>query len=197
MKASSKKTSPTWIDVKAKLSGCDRDDVLTLLRDLYAANEENKAFIHARFALGGDVLSPYKTSLTRWLWPDISRGQDLSVSKAKKAIADYKKAVGRPNEMAELMTFYCEQAVGFCREVGFSDETYFVSLMGMFSQSLKSIRILEPVERDSLLERLHEVSRLSHDFGYGLRDEMDDLLADHSTSYGVVTAIGQKQTFPP
>lgn len=179
---SSKKISPTWTDVKAKLSGCDREGVLTLLRDLYAVSDENKAFMHARFNLGADVLSPYKTALTRWLWPDISRGQKLSVSKAKKAIADYKKAVGRPGDMAELMTFYCEQAVGFCREVGFSDETLFVSLMGMFGQSLKLTVILEPIERGSLLERLHEVSRLSQDFGNGFRDEMDDLLADHSTS---------------
>ncbi|MGJ9420883.1 hypothetical protein ACHAC9_24600, partial [Massilia sp. CMS3.1] len=87
---------------------------------------------------------------------------------------------GRRDETAELMTFYCEQAVGFCREVGLSDETFFVSLMGMFSQSLKLTTTLSPVKRGNLLERLHEVSRLSHDFGYGLGDEMDDLLADYS-----------------
>jgi len=180
VKVSSKKTAPTWSDVKAKVADVDRDGVLALLRDLYSASKENQAFMHARFELGADMLSPYKTSITRWLWPDISRGQDISVSKAKKAIADYKKAIGRPDETAELMTFYCEQAVGFCREVGLSDETFFVSLMGMFSQSLKLTTTLSPVKRGNLLERLHEVSRLSHDFGYGLGNEMDDLLADYS-----------------
>jgi len=35
------------------------------------------------------------------------------VSKAKKAIADYKKAIGRPDGMAELSIFYCEEAFGF------------------------------------------------------------------------------------
>lgn len=183
MKVSSKKKSPTWADVKAKLAGFDREGVLTLLRDLYSASEENKAFMHARFELGADALSPYKMSISRWLWPDISRGQEISISKAKKAIADYKKAVGRPDEMAELMTFYCEQAAGFCREVGLSDETFFVSLMGMFGQSLKLTTTLNPTERRRMLERLHEVSRLSDDFGYGLCDEMDDLLANYSALY--------------
>ena len=34
-----------------------------------------------------------KETIDRWLWPDIFRGQDTSVAKAKQAIADYKKAV--------------------------------------------------------------------------------------------------------
>jgi hypothetical protein len=177
-----KKTSPTWSDVKTKLAEFDRAAVLTLLQDLYSASKENQTFLHARFGLGADTLKPYKTLIARWLWPDISRGQDTSISKAKKAIADYKKAVGRPEELAELMTFYCEQAAGFCREVGFSDETLFVSLMGMFAQALKLATTLAPVRRDILLERLHGVSRLSNDFGYGLGEEMKDVLDEYSAS---------------
>lgn len=178
-KESSKKT-PTWSDVKAKLADFDRAGVLALLQDLYTYNKENQAFLHARLALGADTLKPYKTTIARWLWPDISRGQDTSISKAKKAIADYKKAVGRLEDLAELMTFYCEQAAGFCRDVGFSDESFFVVLMGMFTQAVKLTVTLASAQRDSLLERLDEVSRISHDFGYGLGDEMDDLLDEYS-----------------
>jgi hypothetical protein len=39
------------------------------------------------------------------------KGQTISVSKAKKAIADYKKAIGRPEGMAELSIFYREEAL--------------------------------------------------------------------------------------
>ena len=140
---------------------------------MYASNKENQAFLNARLALGTDILKPYKTTIARWLWPDISRSEDTSISKAKKAIADNKKAVGRPEDLAELMTFYCEQAAGFCRDVGFFDESFFVSLMGMFTQALKLTITLAPLPRDSLLARLDEVSRISHNFGYGLGDEMD------------------------
>ena len=41
--------------------------------------------MHARFDLGDDILKPYKASIERWLSPDVFRGQDVSVSKAKKA----------------------------------------------------------------------------------------------------------------
>lgn len=174
------KTDPTWIDVKTKLADFDRAGMLALVQDMYAASKENQSFLHARFGLGADTLKPYKTTIARWLWPDVSKGQDISISNAKKAITDYKKAVGRPEDQAELMTFYCEQAAGFCRDVGFSDEIFFVSLMGMFTKALKLTMTLGPVQRDRLLERLGQVSRSSQDFGYGLGDEMDDLLGKYS-----------------
>lgn len=180
MKAPGRKATPTWSDVKATLAEFDRAGLLILLQDLYASNKENQAFLHARLALGTDILKPYKTIIARWLWPDISRGEDISISKAKKAIADYKKAIGRPEDLAELMTFYCEQAAGFSRDVGFSDESFFVSLMGMFAQALKLTITLAPAQRDSLLKRLDEVSRISHDLGYGLGEEMDELLDEYS-----------------
>ena len=95
-----------------------------LIQDLYAANKENRMFLHARFDLGNDGLKPYKETIDRWLWPDVLRNQDASVVKAKQAISSYKKAVGEPAGLAELMVFYCERAVGFCSDVGYQDEGY-------------------------------------------------------------------------
>ena len=88
------KSQPTWTDVKAKLADFDRAALLGLIRNLYAAHKDNQTFLHARFGLGEDVLEPYKKTMDRWLWPDVLRNQDTSVSKAKQAISDYKKAVG-------------------------------------------------------------------------------------------------------
>lgn len=84
-----KKTHPSWSDVKTKLADFDRAGLLGLVQDLYAADKDNQAFLHARFGLGDDVLKPYKTTIDRWLWPDVFKNQDISVAKAKKAIADY------------------------------------------------------------------------------------------------------------
>ena len=111
--ASRTKSQPTWTDVKAKLASFDRTGLLGLIQDLYAAHKDNQMFLHARFGLGEDALSPYKETIARWLWPDGFRNQDTSVLKAKKAIADYKKAIADAAGLAELMVFYCEQAAGF------------------------------------------------------------------------------------
>jgi hypothetical protein len=59
----------------------------------------------------------------------VLRKQNTSVSRAKQAISDYKKAVGQPEGLAELMVFYCEQAAGFCSDTGNDDEGYFDALV--------------------------------------------------------------------
>jgi hypothetical protein len=82
------KSQPTWVDVKVKLATFDRAALLELIHHLYAAHKDNQAFLHARFGLGQDVLEPYKKTIDRWLWPDVFRNQDTSVSKAKQAISD-------------------------------------------------------------------------------------------------------------
>jgi len=92
-------------DVKAKLASVDRAGLLFLVQDLYGAHQDNRTFLHARFGLGDDVLEPYKQTVDRWLWPDVFRKQDTSVAKAKQTIASYKKAVGEPAGLAELMVF--------------------------------------------------------------------------------------------
>jgi hypothetical protein len=103
-----RKKKPTWTDLKRQLADLDRPALLGLIQDLYAASKSNQAFLHARFALGEDVLEPYKSTIDRWVCPDVMRNQDISVAKAKKAISDYKKAIGRPEGLAELTVFYCE-----------------------------------------------------------------------------------------
>ena len=171
------KSQPTWTDVKAKLADFDRAALLGLIKGLYTANKDNQTFLHARFGLGEDVLEPYKKIIDRWLWPDVLRRQDTSVSQAKRAISDYKKAVGDAEGLVELMVFYCERAAGFCSDVGNDDEGYFDALVRMFEQAVKLANELSVERRDELMTRLDCVRVISHDFGYGVGDSMDFLLS--------------------
>ena len=170
---------PTWTDVKAKLATFDRIELMGLIQDLYAAHKDNQTFLHARFGLGEDALKPYKEMLDRWLWPDVLRNQDISVAKAKQAISSYRKAVGEPAGLAELMVYYCENAAGFSNDVGYQDEGYFDALVNMFEQALKATCQLSNGDRDALIVRLDRVRTISHHFGYGVGDDMDDLLAKY------------------
>ena len=172
-------SKPTWTDVKAELARFDRPGLLALIQDLYAADKDNQNFLHARFGLGEDVLKPYREALHRWLYPDVLRNQDTSVVKAKQAISSYKKAVGEPGGLAERMVFYCECAAGFCSDIAYQDDSYFNALVRMFEQALKIIAELSAGERNRLVARLDEVRVTSHNFGYGVGDDMDSLLVKH------------------
>lgn len=176
--------NPTWTFVKAKLATFDRAGLLGLVRDLYAADKENRTFLHARFGLGEDVLEPYKQTIERWLWPDVIRNQSTSVAKAKQAVANYKKALREPAGLAELMVFYCEQAAGFCHDLGNDDEAYFAALVLMFEQALLVVRTLPVSDREALLDRLDRVRGISQNFGYGVGDDLDSLFAKHSKREG-------------
>jgi hypothetical protein len=171
---------PTWTDVKEKLAGLDRTNLLGLVQDLYAAHKDNRTFLHTRFGLGEDVLKPYKETLYRWLWPDVLRNQDISVAKAKQAISNYRKAVGEPAGLAELMVSFCENAAGFSESIGYQDEGYFDALVNMFEQALKATLQLSAGDRDDLIDRLDRVRAISHNFGYGVGRDMDSLLVDHT-----------------
>jgi hypothetical protein len=174
------KSKPTWTDVKAKLASFDQKGLLGLIQDLYAAHQENQAFLHTRLGLGEDLLKPYKETIDRWLWPDLFRNQDTSVAKAKQAISHYKKAISEPAGLAELMVFYCERAAGFCSALGYDDESYFDAFVRMFEQAVTTADALPGGSREDLMARLDRVREVSHQFGYGVGDDLDFVFAKYT-----------------
>ena len=121
------------------------------------------------------MLKPYKVAVDRWLSPDVFKDQSPSLAKAKKAIADYTKANGRPEGIAELRVYYCERAIEFCRDVGVYDEVYLVALVQMFASALKMPVSLAEPQRALILARLDKGRGLSHECGYGVGFELEDL----------------------
>jgi len=175
-----KKKNPTWNDLKRAIGGLGRDALLTVLHDLYAASKDNRTFLHARFSLGDDVLEPYKAIIFRWICPDVM--QAYSVAKAKKAISDYKKAIGDAAGLAELSVFYCESCRDLLSYCGMEDEGYFNALVRMFEQALKTIATCEPGQQKGFVARLEDVRREGHNWGWGIGGDMDRLMAEYEFS---------------
>ena len=171
----SKNDSPTWNNVRVALLHFDRAGLLGLLQDLYTANKDNQAFLHARLGLGHDQLQPFKATISNWICPDVTKNRPISVSKAKKAIADYKKAIGRPEGMAELTIFYCEEAFDFLESCSLEDESYFVALIRMYERSLEFVLSLLPAERANYLGRLDKLRSRGKHVGWGVQDELNGL----------------------
>ena len=171
----SKNASPTWSDVRAALLDFDSAGLRGLVQDLYTASKDNQAFLHARLGLGHDQLQPFKASISRWISPDLMKNQPISVSKATKAIADYKKAIGRPDGMAELSIFYCEEAFCFLESCSMEDETYFAALIRMYGRSLEILSSLPAAERATYLERLDKLRSRARNVGWGVEEELNGL----------------------
>ena len=166
------KSTPGWSDVKTQLADVDRAGLLGLVQDLYAASKDNKAFLHARFAAGSDVLKPYKAIITQWINPADPR-KPMSVAKAKKAISDYKKAQGKPEGLAELTVFYCEEVFDSLAACGMDDEGFYDALVRMFEQALKYVLALPEAQQTAFLARLDRVRQLGQNVGWGVGDDFD------------------------
>jgi hypothetical protein len=107
------------------------------------------------------------------------KGQNVSVAKAKKAISDYKKAIGLPQGVAELSTFYCEAALSFSSGCSIDEEGYYVALVRMFEQALTDVGRLPDSERADFYGRLNPLRSQADSLGWGVKDAFDELW--HST----------------
>jgi hypothetical protein len=173
--ADEKSTSTSWKAVKAALQSFDRAGLLGLVQDLYGVDKVNKAFLHARLGLGSDQLASYKAIISRWICPDLMRSQSVSISKAKKAIADYKKAIGEPAGLAELSIFYCEEALNFLESCAFEDERYSVALIRMYDQAVKRVLDLPAAERHGYVKRLGNLRSRPRQISWGIDDELNNI----------------------
>jgi hypothetical protein len=165
----------SWNLVKGELRHLDRAGLVGLLKDLHALAPENRTFLAARFGLGPDPLASYKTSISRWICPDVARGQDISVKKAKKAMSDYRKAIGQPEGVAELCIHYCEEAARLISECSMEDEAYFSALVRMYEQALSKVIDLPPSEREPMIKRLNVVREALDGTGWGVDDAIRDI----------------------
>jgi hypothetical protein len=168
----------TWNDVKTELLQFDRTGLLGLLKDLYVLRPENRAFLAARFGIGSDPLTPFKKVISRWIYPNLIKGQTVSVAKAKKAIADYRKAVGRAEGITELCVFYCEEAARLVGDCGLEDEAYYAALVRMFEQGLTRAIELPTEERNKMLKRLDAVRGSMRGIGWGVSDAVNEVWHD-------------------
>jgi len=173
----SKNISPSWSDVKTALLDFDRTRLRAGARPLHC-EQRQPGILACPFGLGHDQLRPFKASISRWISPDLMKGQPISVSKAKKAIADYKKAIGRPAGMAELSIFYCEEAFGFLESCSMDDEKYFAALIHMYGRSLEVVSSLPPAERSTYLERLGRLRSRGRNVGWVVEEEFNSLWYD-------------------
>lgn len=164
-----KQRTPGWREVKSQLTGLDKVQLLALVNDLYVASKEAQSFLHTRYALNDDILAPYKASISQWINPR-NLNNPLSVTKAKKAITDYKKASGQLMCLAELGVFYCEEVFDFLNRCAVDEEPFYDSLCVMFAQALASIKKLPQAEQEPFIARMWQVRLKGNQVGWSIWD---------------------------
>ena len=173
--ASKEQPVRSWKDVRAVLNKADQKDLIKLVGDLYALRKENQDFLHARFLRDASALVPYKETIEHYISPAEPWKSPVRISLARKAISDYRKAVGDPEGLAELMLFYVECGVNFTLEFGDIDEPFYSSVIRVFSDGLKMLSRCEAGVVSKMLPRFERTIHSTADMGWGFHDSLRDI----------------------
>ena len=166
--AKSKSSNPTWSNVKAAVADLSEQQLVGLVADLYRFSKENQAFLHARFSVVDDPLAPFKETIDECMYPDDNK--PIQISKAKKAINDYSKAVGDPLGEAELMTFFVECGNQHTLDFGDIDEKFYDALNLMYRRAIEKVLSLPEGQQDEFKKRLEAIMTSSANIGWGYHD---------------------------
>lgn len=171
----------SWLGIKTQLTGLDTDTLISLIHDLYALNKENKEFLLGR--VGGEaayasLLEKGTKNIIQEFFPDRGFGK-ARIAPVKKIISGYMKATGDLIGTADLTLLFIEQFVKYCREYGGEADTKFVSLSVAMKELFKIV-LKCPAIIDALVieERLSLVKFDASYIGYGVEDELSDLIDD-------------------
>lgn len=173
--------SPSWKDIRSLLADLPHDKLLATVQDLYKFRKENRDFLHTRFLKGIMGLDEYKATIQKYMYPKEpwKPGHDVSLSKAKKAISDYRKAVKDPYGLIELMIFYVECGTGFSLEFGDMDEPFYSSLESVFAQVLTLLKPYPLEEIDCYVVKLKDIVYQTRHMGWGYHDALSDMLSEY------------------
>lgn len=129
-----------WKNIRSKLDKISQGDLIGLVKELYALNEQNKLFLETRFGNQGRGLEEYKLIIEDSICPTKPWKRDVSFSTGRKAIRDYKKALGDPEGLIDLMIYYCECGVSFTIQFGDIDEHFYESIESMYQNALELLK---------------------------------------------------------
>jgi hypothetical protein len=179
------KTLParSWKDLRAILNKSDRKDLLKLVADLYALRKENQNFLFARFLKDDRTLAPYKKTIEHHISPAEPWKNPVKLSLARRAISDYRKAIGDPKGLAELMLFYAECGFNYTLELGDIDEAFYNSIVSVYRDGLKMLEQCDQDVIDELLPQFKSAFDSSFDSGWGLYDALREDLDFYFPDY--------------
>ncbi|MDD2229771.1 MAG: hypothetical protein PHY48_10205 [Candidatus Cloacimonetes bacterium] len=168
-----KQKQPTWTELKKALSGLRPEELLNTINDLYKFRKENKLFLHTRYGLIESSLDDFKKKIAKSINPD--GNSKISFKDARQAVSDYKKALGDPEGVAELMVYYCEECARSIKRVGVWEQ-YAAGTINIWFDTLKYIQTLPPGQHIKFWEKLSTAQRIMGDTAWGVSDYIDDYM---------------------
>lgn len=175
-----KSNAMTWTQVKRHIQEFPPSALLDLIKQMYDANDMNKAFLTARFneegTLGSKELTGLKKRIYRLMCPNITWSDSYpQLREARKIITEDKKTKDDLGTL-DLMLTYVEAGNKFTCTYGDIDSRFYDSLCSMLDTFSK--RFLTDVDRfmPFFQERLKQLGNQASELGWGYGDWVSETL---------------------
>lgn len=163
-----------WKTIRSKLNQTSRGDLIGLVGELYKLNDQNQLFLETRFGDQQGGLEDYKLIIEASICPSEPWKRDVSLSTGRKAIRDYKKALGDAEGLIDLMIYYCECGILFTLQFGDIDERFYASIESMYQSALDLLKKHKKLE-DLFFTRIEKIVKDTHGMGWGFHDTLKEI----------------------
>lgn len=168
-----------WKNISKQIESLTNKDLVRLVRDLYATNDDNSKFLAARFLKDKASTKKYKDQIRAAIYPDYNYGNsDVRIRDAKKAISEFEKATHNPRQTLDLMIYFLEVGTEAMEAFGMDYEEFFDSMESMFRRVFTRLKGKDQKLLPVFLKRLRHLEQASRDTGYGYGDSLADMMED-------------------
>lgn len=163
--------------LKKYLKDCPKEELISDILELMKRFPQVKDYYQLKLNPQDEiqVSAKYKKMIEDEFFPARGYGK-ARLSVAKKAISEYKKVCNTEIGMIEMMLFYVEQGVKFTNAYGDINESFYLSLEGMYEKAVNGIIKIGLVE--TFEERCRRIVEDTSDIGWGFHDTLSDIFEE-------------------
>ena len=172
--------SSQWKDIRSRLNQTSQGDLINLVGELYKLSQQTQLFLETRFGNQQGGLEEYKLIIEESICPAEPWKRDVSLSTGRKAIRDYKKALGDPEGLIDLMIYYCECGVNFTNQFGDIDERFYASIESMYESTLQLLKKHNHC-KEIYITRVEDIVSNTRNIGWGFHDTLSDIFEEYQS----------------
>ena len=181
------KKSSSWSPCKKAIAGWPRPGLVALLKELHDLSDANRRFLEARLIVQDEEAAVHAAAkeISGLLNVRNPMRFELDPRAVYRIVDQFRKATNSSVGQARLLITAIES--GFLAFAALGDDEATVNMLFVLCDRLnKVLESLQQVDLSQLLERLQAVAdRFSGEFGYGISDEFDAVVAIWCEKSGV------------
>jgi len=159
-------------ELKTVLIKQDKESLIKHISELYKKYKSVKEYFDFYINPNEkELLKKYKEKVREGFYP--KRGWDLKLSKARKAINEFKKFEPSKESIADLLLYYVECGVELTNDFGDIDENFYTSIENAYEM------VLELMEKEAILNKFKDrtkgIVNNTSDIGWGFHDYLGDV----------------------